>query len=399
MLFSWEIRQVLSGRSGVRGRLYEYQKYGRYFAQVAEEMVSPAEEELVSLGAAATRPVHRGIHFETDIKGLLKITYHTRLASRILAPLMRFRCHAPKYLYRRARLLAWHDLIGADKTFAISASVANSKMRHSRYAALKLKDAIVDTIRDAGDGRPNVDRKDPDIGISLHIENDTATVLLDVSGGPLHRRGYRVRTVEAPLRETLAAAVIRLTGWDGAVPLADPMCGSGTLLCEALLAFCRVPSQFLRARFGFEHLPEFDVSMWRGLREEADRAIRALPAGLISGSDSAPEAVRAARANLDRLPGASGVPVGRSDFRDAGPLEEAAIVCNPPYGMRLGSSKSAAELYKSFGDFLKHSCRGSSAFIFFGDPSMISAIGLRPAWKRPLRNGPLDGRLARFDIY
>ncbi len=362
-------------------------------------MVSPAEKELASLGAASIRPVHRGIHFETDLVGLFRITYHTRLATRILAPLSRFRCHAPKYLYRKAMLLPWQDLIGTARTFAVSASVANSRIRHSRYAALKLKDAVVDTIREAVGARPDVDRRDPDVRIALHIENNMATILLDVSGGSLHRRGYRVSTVEAPMQETLAAAVIRLTEWDGSVPLADPMCGSGTLLCEALVSFCGTPSQFLRAGFGFECLPEFDPSAWSRVRKEADRAIRPLPPQLITGSDIAHAAVRAARSNLERLPHGSAVRVTRSDFHEIASLGEATIVCNPPYGIRLGSAGEAAELYREFGDFLKQRCRGSSAYVYFGDPGLIPAIGLRPAWKRPLKNGPLDGRLARFDIY
>ncbi len=384
---------------GVRVRLYEYQKNNRYFAQVAAEMVSQAEEEMASLGAASIRPVHRGIHFETDLGGLFRITYHTRLATRILAPLLKFRCHAPKYLYSKARLLAWQDIIGAASTFSVSSSVANSRIRHSRYAALKLKDAIVDTIREITGTRPDVDRRDPDVRIVLHIENNMATILLDLSGGSLHRRGYRVRTVEAPMQETLAAAVIRLSGWEGSVPLMDPMCGSGTLLCEAILSFCRIPSQFLRSRFGFERLPEFDPSVWSRVRKEADRAIRDLPPGLITGGDSATGAVRAARANLDRLPHGSTVKVKRSDFRDVASVKESTIVCNPPYGIRLGTTGEAAGLYREFGDFLKQRCQGSSAYVYFGDPGLIPAIGLRPAWKRALKNGPLDGRLARFDIY
>jgi putative N6-adenine-specific DNA methylase len=379
--------------------LYEYQKNGRYFARVAGEIVEPALSELASLGAFSLRPVHRGIHFETDPEGLRRITYHTRLATRVLAPLLRFKCHAPKYLYKKARLADWQELMGNAKTFAVSASVANSRIRHSGYAALKLKDAVVDSIREDLGTRPDIDRRDPDVRLFLHIENNTATILLDVSGGSLHRRGYRVRTVEAPMQETLAAAVIRLIGWDGSTRLADPMCGSGTLLCEALLSYCRTPSQFLRPSFGFEFLPEFDPAAWHSFRREADRAARALPPGLIAGSDSAPEAVRAARDNLNILPHGHAVRVRRSDFRDTGPLEAATIVCNPPYGIRLGSRGEAGTLYGAFGDFLKHSCRGSSAYVYFGDPSLIPAMGLRPAWKRPLKNGPLDGRLTRFDIY
>ena len=379
--------------------VYEYQKTGRFFAQVPREWVEEAEQELAFLEAGSLRPVHRGIHFEADLEGLYRITYGTRLATRILAPLLRFRCHAPKYLSKRAREADWPDLIGANRTLAVFASVANSRIRHSRYAALKLKDAVVDAVRDASGRRPDVDRNDPDVWIGLHVENDWATIHLDASGGSLHKRGYRVRSVDAPMQETLAAAVVRLSGWDGSRPLADPMCGSGTLLCEALMAHARIPSQSLRERFGFERLPDYDPSTWRRVREAADGAVRPPAPGLITGSDLSSEAVRAARANLERLPHGRGVRVVRADFRELPSLEGAVILCNPPYGVRMGSPGEAAGLHRELGDFLKQRCTGASAFVYFGDPALVSAIGLRPAWKRPLRNGGLDGRLARFDLY
>ncbi len=379
--------------------VYEYQKHNRYFAQVAREILPLAQEELSALGASALRPVHRGIHFEADQETLYRVTYGTRLATRILAPLLRFRCHADKVLYRRAREAAWADLIGPNRTFAVFASVANSRIRHSLYAALRLKDAIVDSVREVLGRRPAVNRQAPDVWVGLHIENNTATIHLDASGGPLHRRGYRVRSVEAPMQESVAAAVVRMSGWDGSRPLVDPMCGSGTLLCEALLSFGRVPSQVLRRRFGFEILPDHDPAAWRRVRKEADRSIRSLPPDLISGSDVSGEAVRAARTNLDRLPRGRGVSVRRADFRDRGPMQDTTILCNPPYGVRMGSRREAGALYGDLGDFLKQRCTGAAAFVYFGDPGLISDIGLKPAWKKPLKTGGLDGRLARFDLY
>jgi len=379
--------------------VYEYDKNNRYFAQVPLEIRDLAEEELQHLGAGSLRPVHRGIHFETDREGLYRIIYHTRLATRILAPLLRFRCHNPEYLYRRACTVPWPEFFPADRTFAVFSSVANSKIRHSRYAALKLKDAIVDTFRRTGGERPSVDRVSPHIRFGIHIENDMATIHLDVAGGSLHRRGYRVESVEAPMQEILAAAVIQLSGWDGSRPLVDPMCGSGTLLCEAILRHCSIPSAFLRERFGFESLPDFDAPLWERVRKTANQGIRPLTQGLVSGGDRSPIAVRAARSNLDRLPGGETVEVKRADFRDNPGLENALIVCNPPYGVRLGTPRQAAEIYRDFGDFLKRRCRGAEAFIYFGDPGLIPAVGLRPAWKKPLKNGGLDGRLVRFDLY
>ncbi|MGD8385556.1 MAG: THUMP domain-containing protein [Desulfobacteraceae bacterium] len=379
--------------------MLEYQKNGRYFAQAPRELLDLAGEELRRLGARSLRPVHRGIHFETDSEGLYRTVYCARFVTRVLAPLLRFRCHAARYLYRRAREIDWAELLSAEDTFAVFASVANSRIRHSQYAALKLKDAIVDTIRDRFGKRPDVDRKDPDQGFGLHIENDVATISLDVSGGSLHRRGYRVQSVEAPMQETLAAAVIRLSGWDGARPLYDPMCGSGTLLCEALSAYCRVPSGYLRQRFGFMGLPDFEPDRWRALRSREDRDIRPLPPRLIGGSDFSDKAVRAARANAQRLPGGGEASVKLMDFHDIPDLQDTTIVCNPPYGVRLGHTKEIPGLYREFGDFLKQRCRGASAFVYFGRPELIPTIRLHPAWKKPLKNGGLDGRLVRFDLY
>jgi putative N6-adenine-specific DNA methylase len=380
-------------------RMYEYQKNGRFFAQVAHEMRGIASEELSFLGATDIKPVHRGIHFKADTQALYQIAYGTHLVSRILAPLMRFKCHAPRYLYKRAREVAWPELFPVDRTFALFSSVSNSQIRHSRYASLKLKDAIVDTFRKETGKRPDVDRKSPDVWIGLHIENNMATISLDVSGGSLHRRGYREMSVEAPMQETLAAAIIRISRWDGSRPLYDPMCGSGTLLCEALMSYCNVPSAFLREKFGFEWLPGFNRKRWIGLRTRIDKGIRALPTGLIGGSDISPDAARAAGANRLRLPEGRRIRIGIKDFRDLQNLENTTIVCNPPYGVRMGKGDALDQLYRDMGDFLKQHCRGSSAFIYFGKPELIPAIHLRPAWKKPLKNGGLDGRLVRFDMY
>ena len=379
--------------------MYEYQKYGQYFAQVAHELREPASEELETLGATDLQMVNRGIHFKADIQILSQIAYSAGVVSKVLAPLLRFKCHATRYLYKRAREIAWPEIFPVNRTFALFSSVANSRIRHSRYASLKLKDAIVDTFRDTTGERPNVDRRSPDIRIGLHIESDMATISLDVSGGSLHRRGYREESVEAPMQETLAAAIVRISQWDGSRPLYDPMCGSGTLLCEALMSYCKIPSAFLRDRFGFEWLPEFDRKCWGDLRAKIDKGIRTLPAGLIEGSDISPKAAHAAKANRLKLPGGNRLNIGIKDFRDIQKLEDTTIVCNPPYGVRMGKGDDLGLLYRDMGDFLKQRCRGSAAFIYFGKPELIPAIHLRPAWRKPLRNGGLDGRLVRFDMF
>jgi putative N6-adenine-specific DNA methylase len=378
---------------------FAYQKSGSYFAQVAENVEGPAAEELAVLGAAQVQPVYRGLHFSADQEALYRIVYQTRLCTRVLAPLLRFDCHSTRYLYKTASSIPWTELLDLEQTFVVVATVSDSAINHSQYAALCLKDAIVDQFRERCGERPNVDKREPDLVFNLHIHQNKAVISLDLGGGSLHRRGYRQECVEAPMQETLAAAIIALSGWDGSRPLLDPLCGSGTLLCEALMRQCRVPAAFLRARFGLFRLPDFSGELWEKVRAGEDGRIRPLEPGLILGSDADKKAVRAARANLRLLPHAENVELRTSRFQDLEPVHDAVIVANPPYGVRLGAQAEAAALIGELGSFLKHRCTGSTACIYFGDRELLKKIGLRPAWKKPLNNGGLPGVLARYEMY
>lgn len=379
--------------------VFLYQQNQHYFAQIAEGLEDAGSDELRRLGAREIRPAYRGLHFEADKAALYRINYQSRLVTRVLAPLAAFPCHEPDYLYRKAKLIPWKELMGVDQTLAVFANLSNSKIRHSQYAALCLKDAIVDYFREDCGRRPDIRRIDPDVWVNLFIENNQAVISLDTSGGSLHRRGYRREGVEAPMQETVAAAVICWTEWDGGRPLIDPMCGSGTLLAEALMHYCRIPAGCLRRRFGFERLPDFDGSLWSSVKAVADRGTRPLPAGLISGSDMDGEAVDTARENLRRLPHGENITLQRADVRRLRDLSERVIVCNPPYGVRLKDPSGIGEFYREIGDFLKQRCRGTTAFVYFGNREMLKYIGLKPAWKRPLKTGGLDGRLAKFEMY
>ncbi|MEN8143276.1 MAG: THUMP domain-containing protein [Thermodesulfobacteriota bacterium] len=386
-------------RSSLHGPIFAYQKYKRYFAQIAEGLEEEGVRELASLGAIDPEPAFRGIYFTAEPAKVCEITYQTRLCSRVLAPLISFDCHSPKYLYKTALKLPWELLLSKSGSFAIAATVANSRIKHSQYAALTLKDALVDSFREKFGSRPDVDRLNPDLQLNLYIEKNRAIISVDISGGSLHRRGYRQNSVKAPVQETLAAAIIRLSGWDGSRPLVDPMCGSGTLLCEALMKEGRVPAGYLRKRFGFENMPDFDRAAWRKTRKEIDLKIKDFSPGMIYGSDISKEAATAARSNLNLLPGGKDVVIKRCAFHDAGQIENAIIVSNPPYGIRLGNREVTADLLKDFGDFLKHNCQGSDAYLYFGRREMLKMIGLKPSLKKPLKNGGLEGVLARYQIY
>jgi putative N6-adenine-specific DNA methylase len=377
----------------------DYQKNGIYFAQIADGLEDAGVGELAELGAADARPVRRGIHFKADRASLYRINYCTRLSTRILAPLKTFDCPDAEAIYRAACDIDWEHFFNLDQTFAVFASTAGSSVPHSQFAGLKLKDAVVDQFRTVCGRRPNVDPRTPDLWINLHVEKDKGTISIDTSGGSLHRRGYRTRSVDAPMQETVAAAMVRLSGWDGRVPLADPMCGSGTLIIEAVMASCRIPAGYLRTGFGFRQLPDYDPRLWQAVKESEDSRIQKLPERLVYASDIDPTAVAATRANCKLVPGARQVNVLRMDFTQIEALDNRMILCNPPYGIRLAGQESMDDFYRRLGDFLKQRCKGSEAYIYFGNRDMIKRIGLKPAWKKPLRNGGLDGRLVKYTLY
>jgi putative N6-adenine-specific DNA methylase len=378
---------------------FVYQKNNSYFAQVAENVEPLAERELAALGATQVNPVYRGVYFTATHEALYRIVYQTRLCTRVLAPLLHFDCHSTKYLYKTALSIPWVELFDREQTFVITATVSDSKITHSQYASLCLKDAIVDQFQEKFGGRPNVDKRNPDLVFNLHIHKNTAVISLDASGASLHRRGYRQEAVEAPMQESLAAAILDLTQWDGERRLIDPMCGSGTLLCEALMRYCRIPAAYLRESFGFMRMPDFEPETWQRVKNEADSQILDLPEGLITGSDAGKLAVRAARINLGQLPHGKEVVVRTSRFQELEPISNAVIVANPPYGVRLGAQEEAAALVGELGSFLKHKCTGSTAYLYFGDRELVKKIGLKPAWKKPLSNGGLDGVLAKYEMY
>lgn len=379
--------------------IYAYQKNNQYFAQIEDGLKELGAKELSELGAENVQPDFSGIHFKADKSALYRINYMTRLSSRCLAPLVSFPCHDDEALYKHARQVAWMDFFFEDNTFAISGNVSNSKITHSKYATLRLKDAIIDYFRSTTGQRPNISVKNPDVQLNLHINRDKAVISLDTSGGPLHQRGYREEAVSAPMQETLAAAIIRFSEWDGSVPLYDPMCGSGTLLCEALMHYSRIPAGIFRKRFGFEALPDFDPTIWQQVKAEAESHIRELPDGLIAGSDIAQESVRAVKTNLMGLHFGNSVHIEKADFRNLPFFENHTIVANPPYGIRMGKDKDLEIFHKDLGDFLKQKCKGSNVYIYFGERKYIRNIGLKPSWKKSIRAGGLDGRLVKYEIY
>ncbi|NWF89568.1 MAG: class I SAM-dependent RNA methyltransferase [Ignavibacteriaceae bacterium] len=377
---------------------YQYQKVG-YFAQAPGQMEELCKQELIELGATETKIAYRGVYFKADKSALYKINYTSRLLSRVLAPLLSFHCRNSAAIMKAAAKIKWEEIFTVAKTFAITGSVAKSQITNSLYASQVLKDGIADYFRAKYGKRPNVDTVNPDVRFNLHIEKDNAVISLDTSGESLHKRGYRLLAGEAPMQETLAAAIIRLSKWDGENPLWDCMCGSGTILCEALMHYCKMPAQMLRKNFGFLYLPDFDAQLWKELKEEIDKQIRPLPKDLIIGSDKSQKMIDVAKSNLSRLPFGENVKLSCHPFQHVKKFENGTLITNPPYGIRLGEIEEVKTLYKDLGDFIKTKCTGTSAFIYTGNPELRKSIGLRTSKRVPLVNGKLEGVLVQIDSY
>jgi len=394
------ILQKGKGKTRKKAKLeYLYERESQYFAQVAESVKEIAVKELKELGAYDLKQVFRGIWFKASKKDFYKINYFARLLSRVLAPLVTFECQDKDDLYRAAKRIRWEEFLTTEDTFSIVANVSESEITHSNFAGLRVKDAIADYFRDRSNKRPSVDSKNPYIVINLHLHQNHATLSIDASGGPLHKRGYREESVSAPMQETVAAAIIALSQWDGEMPLYDPMCGSGTLLIEALMKYSRIPAQVFRSGFGFERLPDFNAKIWEKLKKESQYNYRELEKGMIAGSDVSENSINAVKTNMMGLHFGSEVLLEQKDFKDIESIENSIIITNPPYGIRMGADQDMNQFYTEFGLFLKERCKKSTAFVYFGDSKYIKKVPLAPAWKRPLKIGGLDGKLVKYELY
>ena len=379
--------------------MFEYIKYSKYYAQAAGETEEICARELTELGATKVEAAYRGVSFCADTETMYRINYCSRLCIRILAPILTFDCHSPKYLTKTAMNVEWDKLLKINQTFSISASVGDSNITHSLYASQCLKDGIADWFNAKYGRRPNVDVDNPDVHFHLRIYRNRAIISLDTSGLALHKRGYRVSSVLAPMQETLAAAMVNLCDWDKKTPIWDPMCGSGTILAELLMLYCNIPAQYLRKNFGFETMPDFDNKIWQKVKQEEDAKIIELPSGLIYGSDKDSNALKSAQKNLAMLPGGQKVSLRVADFKEKENFENSVIITNPPYGVRMGEKDEAETLYRDFGNFLKKKANGTTAFIYIGDATMKKAFGLKPSFGKKLINGSLEGLFLRIESF
>jgi 23S rRNA G2445 N2-methylase RlmL len=367
----------------------------RFFATAAKGTEPALRDELRELRLRRVRADRGGVHFEGDLVDGARACLWSRVAARVLFEVASFEATDAGALYEGVRAVDWTAWLTPRTTLAVRAACRSSRLTHSQFIAQKTKDAVVDTLRDRCGARPSVDRDDPDVGIAVHLARDRATVYLDAGGGPLHERGWRTHSGAAPLRETLAAAVVRLSGWDRERPLIDPLCGAGTLAIEAALWSRRHAPGLRRARLGIERWADHDDTaraMMRDLRQHAREApLRDGPT--VRASDVDERAVQRTRENA-RAAGVE-IVVERRDARTIAPLvPSGTVVANPPYGERLEADRTLYDdLARSF-----HTLRGHTVALLAGTPALGRAMNREPERWWILHNGPIECRLLVYSI-
>jgi putative N6-adenine-specific DNA methylase len=369
-----------------------------YFATCARGLEPVLADELLRLGAEAVEPARGGVHFRGDTALLYRANLWLRTAVRVLKPVLEAPAASPDELYAAVQTVDWSQYLTPDQTLAVDCNVRDSRITHSLYAAQKTKDAVCDQFLARTGRRPSVDLGRPMVGLNLHVYRDRATLSLDSSGDSLHKRGYRPVLTKAPLNEALAAGLVLRSGWRPEAPFADPMCGSGSLPIEAAWVALRRPPGLTRKHFGFMGWLDYDVGLWAELRDEARRGVgRSLPAPVL-GSDQRRDAVRSATGNARAAGIGHLLRFDVRDVRDFRPPDgpPGALVCNPPYGERIGDERELVALYRALGGVFRERCAGWSCWVFTGNARLADRIDLPVAERVPLFNGKIPCQFLRY---
>ena len=369
-------------------------------AVLPQGLEAAGAEELSALGAHAVKPGRRAVSFETDMACLYRLHLQARLPFRLLRQVARFPCQGRDDLYdgiRRA--LNWERWLHPSMTFRVDVTGTAPGLNHSHFTALQVKNALVDAQRDLWGERSSIDLDDPDLSLHLHLGRGVAELGLDGSGGSLHRRGYRAAMGAAPLKENLAAGLIRLTGWEGHCPLVDPCCGSGILLIEAvLMALQQAPG--LNRSFALEGWADFEPQLWQQEQERArQRRRRDLELPAVLGFEQDPCIADQARANVAAAGLNDLISIRTGRFNDHPlPDEMGTLVCNPPYGQRIGDEAELEELYRELGNYAKAHAAGWQLWLLSGNPNLTRALRLKAERRIPVSNGGIDCRWLHYAI-
>ena len=354
--------------------------------------------ELVALGAGQPEQHIRAVSFTGDLGFMYKANLCLRTALRVIVPIKEATVPNESALYSQIYRLHWEELIKPGQTIAVR-SVANSdEFNHTLYVSHKVKDAICDRLRHKFDWRPNVDTKDPDHTINIHIHQNNLSVGINSSGKSLHKRGYRVDKGLAPMNEVLAAGIVQITGWDKRSAFLDPMTGSGTIAIEAALYAMNIPPGILREDFGFMNWPDFDEELYTTIYDACLNHIDD-EAPIILASDLSPNMVRKAKKNIATAKMNDAIKCVTKDFFETEkPAERGVMVINPPYGERMDHEETDV-FYKEIGDYLKSDYSGWDCFMISSELSALKSVGLRSSQRTILFNGSLECRLVKYEMY
>jgi len=354
--------------------------------------------ELADLGADEVTAADGGVAFGGPIALAYRANLESRLASRILWQVGHGEYRDEQDIYQLALDLDWPKWFRADRTLRVDVAATRSPLTSLEFATLRIKDAVCDRHRTGSGVRPSVSKDQPDVRVHAYLTAGEATFYLDTSGEPLFKRGYRRQTAEAPLRENLAAGLLRLAQWQPGTPLLDPLCGSGTIAIEAaLIALDIAPG--LKRTFGFQKLGWYDGSAWQKIKQSAQRRARAAATEHIYARDVDDTAIHQCHVNIEAAGVSGAVVVEQIDaLVGIAPASEGVIVTNPPYGVRLAGSNALAEFYPLLGDALKQRFAGWTAFLLSGDTRLPKLIGLKASRRTPLFNGALECRLYEYRL-
>jgi putative N6-adenine-specific DNA methylase len=368
-----------------------------FFASAPRGLEDLLLREVISFSGREAKAVPGGVAFSGGWDVCYRANLWSRIASRILWRIGELEYRNENDVYAAAKAIDWPKYFSVERTIRVNVTAQKSPLKSIEFATLKIKDAVCDRFRDALGRRPDVERANPDVRVHAFLEESKGTLYLDTSGEPLFKRGWRAEQGEAPLRENLAAGIIMLTGWQPDEPLLDPMCGAATFLVEAA-AMARGRAPGAKRSFGFEKLKVFDASLWKRLQDEASKD-KNPPQPLLFGSDTDPEALRAARRNLAEAGVERWVKLEQADILERpAPAPSGVMAVNPPYGERMGIPEELAAFYPKLGSALKKNYAGWRCFIFTADLRLPKLVRLQPSRRTPLWNGAIECRLYEFKI-
>lgn len=351
-------------------------------------------QELIELGANDVQIGRRMVSFSGNQEMMYRANFCLRTAVRVLKPISHFRARNADDVYKAVKEIEWKDILDLDTSFVVDTTVYSTEFRNSKFVAYKVKDAIVDYFMEREGKRPNISVANPDLRLNIHIAEENCTLSLDSSGESLHLRGYRTATVEAPINEVLAAALIKMSGWKFDCDLIDPFCGSGTILVEAALMARNIYPGVFRQKFGFENWKDFNPELLSSIFED-DSNERTFEHRIV-GSDINLRAVEAALANAKAAGVADLITVEQREIRDfKKPEMPAVLITNPPYGERL-RPEDLSDIYRTLGEKLKREFQGGEAWIISSREELFDSMRLRPSFKVPLQNGSLDCELRKY---